>query len=117
MGDVLSHREVTELVVVQRGTRPLYPIAQTPLLPDRPFTFRLGEGNRTPSEELERIFAGGPELMVDELEAAQRASVEDGETIYVPIGEGRVVPVPWLIASPSDYEAFHTWMQLLRSAN
>lgn len=30
VGDVLSYREVLELVVVQRGTYPLYPVPEAP---------------------------------------------------------------------------------------
>ncbi|UQN10842.1 hypothetical protein [Deinococcus sp. QL22] len=116
VGDVLSVVETKELLVVQQGRRPLNPIPQPSLFPGLPTTFLLG--GHSPQEILTSLLAGGDDLTMGELEAAEWMHREDyAGPVFVPIGNGQMVPMTWPNISPFCIGAYLDWREMLGRSN
>lgn len=115
-GDVLSAAEARELLIEQRGESPFLVLPGEAGL-HRSYVVALCTMPRTPAEVLDALLLGGHGLIVDELEAVGCLADEVGETVFIPIGGGQMVPRPYSEATPQNALAFMAWRDAVRRAN
>ncbi|GHF65264.1 hypothetical protein HNQ07_004702 [Deinococcus metalli] len=125
VGDLLTETEARELIIAQRGRKPLSVVPIRPARAHEAWTFRVEAAEPiAPMTVLERLLGGTdlsspgvPRLIIDELEAVGRMEAEFGFTAFIPIAGGQMVPRPYGEVSPKEMTAFFEWQERMWSTN